>query len=68
MHLEGQTESVLDFNRAGTPLIEIVTEPAIRTSEEAGLVLAEVRKLVRYLEICDGNMEEDLFAATPTYP
>jgi aspartyl-tRNA(Asn)/glutamyl-tRNA(Gln) amidotransferase subunit B len=58
MHLEGQNESVLDFNRAGTALIEIVTEPAIRTSEEAGLVLAEIRKLVRYLEICDGNMEE----------
>jgi aspartyl-tRNA(Asn)/glutamyl-tRNA(Gln) amidotransferase subunit B len=58
MHLEGQNESVLDFNRAGTALIEIVTEPAIRTSEEAGLVLAEIRKLVRYLGICDGNMEE----------
>ncbi|MEI9922074.1 MAG: Asp-tRNA(Asn)/Glu-tRNA(Gln) amidotransferase subunit GatB [Bacteroidota bacterium] len=58
MHLEGQNESVLDFNRAGTALIEIVTEPAIRTSEEAGLVLAEIRKLVRYLQICDGNMEE----------
>jgi aspartyl-tRNA(Asn)/glutamyl-tRNA(Gln) amidotransferase subunit B len=64
MHLEGHNgqpgpgESVLDFNRAGTALIEIVTEPAIRTSEEAGLVLAEIRKLVRYLEICDGNMEE----------
>jgi aspartyl-tRNA(Asn)/glutamyl-tRNA(Gln) amidotransferase subunit B len=58
MHLEGQNESVLDFNRAGTALIEIVTEPAIRTSEEAGLVVAGIRKLVRYLEICDGNMEE----------
>lgn len=58
MHLDGQNESVLDFNRAGTALIEIVTEPAIRTSEEAGLILAEVRKLVRYLDICDGNMEE----------
>lgn len=58
MHLDGQNESVLDFNRAGTALIEIVTEPAIRTSEEAGLVLAEIRKLVRYLDICDGNMEE----------
>lgn len=58
MHLEGQAESVLDFNRAGVALIEIVTEPAIHTSEEAGLILAEIRKLVRYLEICDGNMEE----------
>jgi aspartyl-tRNA(Asn)/glutamyl-tRNA(Gln) amidotransferase subunit B len=58
MHLDGQNESVLDFNRAGTALIEIVTEPAIRTSEEAGLILSEIRQLVRYLEICDGNMEE----------
>jgi len=58
MHLEGQNESVLDFNRAGTALIEIVTEPAIYTSEDAGLLVAEIRKLVRYLEICDGNMEE----------
>ncbi len=39
-------------------LIEIVTEPALRNSEDAGAVVAEVRKLVRYLEICDGNMEE----------
>jgi aspartyl-tRNA(Asn)/glutamyl-tRNA(Gln) amidotransferase subunit B len=58
MHLEGQPESVLDFNRAGVALIEIVTEPAIYTSEDAGLLLAEIRKLVRYLDICDGNMEE----------
>jgi aspartyl-tRNA(Asn)/glutamyl-tRNA(Gln) amidotransferase subunit B len=58
MHLEGQTESVIDFNRAGVALIEIVTEPAIHTSEEAGLLLTEIRKIVRYLEICDGNMEE----------
>lgn len=58
MHLDGQNESVLDFNRAGVALIEIVTEPAIRSSEDAGLLMAEIRKLVRYLEICDGNMEE----------
>lgn len=58
MHLEGQSESVLDFNRAGVALIEIVTEPAIHTSEEAGLLLSEIRRLVRYLDICDGNMEE----------
>ncbi|WP_018620268.1 Asp-tRNA(Asn)/Glu-tRNA(Gln) amidotransferase subunit GatB [Spirosoma luteum] len=48
----------LDYNRAGTPLIEMVTEPSIRTADEAGQYLAEVRKLVRYLDICDGNMEE----------
>jgi aspartyl-tRNA(Asn)/glutamyl-tRNA(Gln) amidotransferase subunit B len=58
MHLAGEKESVLDFNRSGVALIEIVTEPAIYNSEDAGLLMAEIRKLVRYLEICDGNMEE----------
>ncbi len=50
--------SYLDYNRAGTPLIEMVTEPTIHSSEEAFALVAEVRKLVRYLGICDGNMEE----------
>jgi aspartyl-tRNA(Asn)/glutamyl-tRNA(Gln) amidotransferase subunit B len=58
MHLAGEVDTLVDYNRAGTPLIEIVTEPDIRTSDEAFAVLTEVRKLVRYLEICDGNMEE----------
>jgi aspartyl-tRNA(Asn)/glutamyl-tRNA(Gln) amidotransferase subunit B len=57
MHQEGG-DTLVDLNRAGVPLIEIVTEPDIHSSEEAGLVLAQVRKLVKYLEICDGNMEE----------
>lgn len=48
----------LDYNRAGTPLIEMVTDPVLRTAEEAGQYLTEVRRLVRYLDICDGNMEE----------
>lgn len=48
----------IDYNRAGTPLIEIVTEPDLRSGEEAFTYLTEIRKLVRYLEICDGNMEE----------
>ncbi len=48
----------IDLNRAGVPLIEIVTEPDIRSSEEAFAYLTEIRKRVRYLEICDGNMEE----------
>jgi aspartyl-tRNA(Asn)/glutamyl-tRNA(Gln) amidotransferase subunit B len=48
----------IDYNRAGTPLIEIVSEPDLRSPEEAFAYLTEVRKLVRYLEICDGNMEE----------
>ena len=48
----------IDYNRAGTPLIEIVSEPDLRTSDEVFAYVTEVRKLVRYLEVCDGNMEE----------
>ncbi len=58
MHLDGEDDTLVDLNRAGVPLLEIVTEPCIHSSEEAGAFLTEVRKLVRYLEICDGNMEE----------
>ena len=50
--------TLIDLNRAGVPLIEIVSEPELRTSQEAYSYVTEVRKLVRYLEICDGNMEE----------
>lgn len=50
--------SLIDLNRAGVPLIEIVSEPDIRSAEEAYQYLFEIRKLLRYLEICDGNMEE----------
>jgi len=48
----------VDYNRAGVPLIEIVTEPDMHSSEEASAYLTELRKILRYLEICDGNMEE----------
>jgi aspartyl-tRNA(Asn)/glutamyl-tRNA(Gln) amidotransferase subunit B len=58
IHLPTEPDTLVDFNRAGVPLIEIVTEPDIRTSDEAYAILTEIRKLVRYLEICDGNMEE----------
>ncbi|WP_133281902.1 Asp-tRNA(Asn)/Glu-tRNA(Gln) amidotransferase subunit GatB [Cardinium endosymbiont of Culicoides punctatus] len=68
MHLEEDTGkslhgimedvTLLDYNRAGIPLIELVTTPELTTGEEAYLFLSEIRKLVRYLEICDGNMEE----------
>lgn len=51
-------DSLVDLNRCGVPLLEIVSEPDIRTPKEAYNYLTEVRKLVRYLEICDGNMEE----------
>ncbi|MFO0436646.1 MAG: Asp-tRNA(Asn)/Glu-tRNA(Gln) amidotransferase subunit GatB, partial [Sphingobacteriaceae bacterium] len=58
MHDVDPFATLVDLNRAGTPLLEIVTEPDLRTGEEAYAYLNEVRKLVRYLEICDGNMEE----------
>jgi aspartyl-tRNA(Asn)/glutamyl-tRNA(Gln) amidotransferase subunit B len=50
--------SLIDLNRAGVPLLEIVSEPDLRSSEEAYQFVTEIRKLVRYLDICDGNMEE----------
>ncbi len=50
--------SLIDLNRAGVPLLEIVSEPDIRSSDEAYAYVSELRKLVRYLDICDGNMEE----------
>ncbi|TXK47648.1 Asp-tRNA(Asn)/Glu-tRNA(Gln) amidotransferase subunit GatB [Pontibacter qinzhouensis] len=61
MHLPGEVETLVDYNRAGVPLIEIVSEPDMRDSTEAYNYLQEVRRLVRYLEICDGNMEEGSF-------
>ncbi|MBD1391831.1 Asp-tRNA(Asn)/Glu-tRNA(Gln) amidotransferase subunit GatB [Mucilaginibacter glaciei] len=50
--------SLIDLNRAGVPLIEIVSQPDMRSAEEAGQFLTEIRRTLRYLEICDGNMEE----------
>jgi aspartyl-tRNA(Asn)/glutamyl-tRNA(Gln) amidotransferase subunit B len=51
-------DTLVDLNRAGVPLLEIVSEPDMRSAQEAYNYLSEVRKLVRYLDICDGNMEE----------
>ena len=50
--------SYVDFNRAGVPLLEIVSKPVMHTPEEAGEYLRSLRRIVRYLGICDGNMEE----------
>jgi aspartyl-tRNA(Asn)/glutamyl-tRNA(Gln) amidotransferase subunit B len=58
IHDENRPVSYVDLNRAGVPLIEIVSEPEIRSPEEAALYLKRVRQVVRYLEISDGNMEE----------
>jgi len=57
IHDRGTTTSI-DVNRCGVPLLEIVSEPDMRTSEEAYLYLSKIKQLVQYLEICDGNMEE----------
>ena len=51
-------DSLVDVNRCGTPLIEIVSEPNLRSAKDASRYLQKVRQIVTYLEICDGNMEE----------
>jgi aspartyl-tRNA(Asn)/glutamyl-tRNA(Gln) amidotransferase subunit B len=61
IHDELRPVSYVDFNRTGVPLIEIVGEPDLRTPEEAGEYLRRLREILRYLEICDGNMEEGSF-------
>ncbi|MEJ5301720.1 MAG: Asp-tRNA(Asn)/Glu-tRNA(Gln) amidotransferase subunit GatB [Thermodesulforhabdaceae bacterium] len=61
IHDEHQPISYVDFNRAGVPLLEIVSEPDIRTPEEAAAYLKNLRDIVVYLGICDGNMEEGSF-------
>ena len=58
IHDQDEHYSLVDLNRAGVPLIEIVTEPDIRSAEEASALLSEIRKLVRHLDVSDGNMEE----------
>jgi aspartyl-tRNA(Asn)/glutamyl-tRNA(Gln) amidotransferase subunit B len=58
LHDQDAKYSYVDLNRAGVPLIEIVTEPDIRSAEEASALLTEIRQLVRHLNVSDGNMEE----------
>ncbi len=58
IHDEHRPISFVDFNRTGVPLLEIVSEPDIRSPEEAVAYLKKLRSILRYLEICDGNMEE----------
>ena len=58
LHDQHPTKTFIDLNRAGTPLVELVTEPDIYSAEEAGQFVAEIRKLVRWLGVSDGNMEE----------
>lgn len=58
IHTADSNDTLVDLNRAGVPLIEIVTEPDMDNSDQAAAFLTEIRKMVRYLEVCDGNMEE----------
>ncbi len=58
IHDQDPDNTLIDLNRAGTGLMEIVTHPDFRSAEEAGLFLSEIRKLVRYLGISDGDMEK----------
>jgi aspartyl-tRNA(Asn)/glutamyl-tRNA(Gln) amidotransferase subunit B len=58
MHDQSPTETFVDLNRAGVALMEIVSEPDMRSAEEAGAYLKKLRAILRYLGTCDGNMEE----------
>lgn len=61
LHEDFHGQSGIDLNRAGTPLLEIVSEPEMRSAKEAVAYLKTLHSLVRYLEICDGNMQEGSF-------
>jgi aspartyl-tRNA(Asn)/glutamyl-tRNA(Gln) amidotransferase subunit B len=61
LHDAHANASLVDFNRSGVPLLEIVSEPDMETPAEAGAYLRTLRTLVQYLGICDGNMEEGSF-------
>ncbi len=61
LHEDFHGMSGIDLNRAGTPLLEIVSEPDLRTPAEAGAYMKKLHTLVRYLGICDGNMQEGSF-------
>jgi len=59
--VHGAGSTLVNLNRAGVPLVEIVSEPDMRSSEEAGAYLRTLRNIVRYADVCDGNMEEGSF-------
>ena len=61
VHDEREPVSYVDLNRTGTPLLEIVSEPDLRSPEEAAAYLKKLHAIVRYLDICDGNMQEGSF-------
>lgn len=58
IHNDLEPDTLIDLNRAGVALVEIVTEPNLYSAQEAGSFLTEIRRLVRHLDVCDGNMEQ----------
>ncbi|BFU90290.1 MAG: Aspartyl/glutamyl-tRNA(Asn/Gln) amidotransferase subunit B [Nitrospira sp.] len=65
IHETGTSGSRIDLNRAGTPLLEIVTEPDMCTADEVVAYLKGLREILMYLDVCDGNMEEGSFRCEP---
>ncbi|MEW6246178.1 MAG: Asp-tRNA(Asn)/Glu-tRNA(Gln) amidotransferase subunit GatB [Nitrospirota bacterium] len=65
LHDAGTNGSRVDFNRAGTPLLEIVSEPDMRSADEVVAYLKTLRDILMYLEVCDGNMEEGSLRCEP---
>ncbi len=65
VHETGTSGSFVDLNRAGTPLLEIVTEPDMRSADEVVAYLKGLRDILMYLDVCDGNMEEGSFRCEP---
>ncbi len=65
IHETGMKGSRVDLNRAGTPLLEIVTEPDMRSADEVVTYVKGLRDILMYLEVCDGNMEEGSFRCEP---
>ena len=61
IHDPARARSMVDLNRTGVPLIEIVSEPDIRTAQEAGAYLRKLHAILKYIDVCDGNMEEGSF-------
>ena len=61
VHDPARSRSMADLNRTGVPLIEIVSEPDIRSAEEAGVYLRKLHSILKYIDVCDGNMEEGSF-------
>jgi len=65
IHETGTSRSLVDLNRAGTPLLEIVTEPDMSSADEVVAYLKGLRDILMYLDVCDGNMEEGSFRCEP---